>query len=488
MLLLAGHASRAAHFVTPQELAATAAHRVHLGTKARSCEDIEADLNTVGRNIGTAAAMVKSLYGEGGKVFHQHSIGSTFVQFDLSPDRPDFIRHGMFSNEMPNRSFGFANFTTGRSTPAPPHLKPDVTGLTVVLDMNGFPVVLTTTAAPGAFADTAVQFSELAWFPALMTAFLGGWSKDELMATRDSDWKWNQSKAEGVRGRLAALVGELLGESIFFARNIKAAASALLPAIFSGRRSPFLGYSGWFGLGENTGFGSGHPYLLNSVPPSELENGVKAGQERRAFRYGFRLVSEPDDPHSHTEDLKRNVPGFARTLARAYWDRHYLSAEFRKWNFGPVKYELYLQLEDLSNPYKTPLDVNHRAWKSEKIPVATLTLLPAQGGSPEVLERLVREFPANPGLGFHRPVGALGFDRAVGPLVKRDAAAANGSVVGGAYVLSQERRGALAVDNGRIDLEKLQDRLRQMKEEMWRMGYFNKDAGSPQSAAEGSKP
>jgi hypothetical protein len=157
--------AQAAHFVTPQELAETAAQKVHLGAKVRSCEQIIADLEIGGRNIGTAAAMAKTLYGEGTKVFHAHSIGSTFVQLELNPHRPDFLRHGMFSDGMPQTSYGFANFSTGRSTPAPPHLKPDVTGLTVVLDMNGLPVVLTTTAAQGAFADTAVEFSELAWFP-----------------------------------------------------------------------------------------------------------------------------------------------------------------------------------------------------------------------------------------------------------------------------------------------------------------------------------
>jgi hypothetical protein len=313
--------------------------------------------------------------------------------------------------------------------------------------------------------------------PTLMTAFLGGWSKAELMSTRDADWEWNQSKAQGVRGRLAAMVGELLGELIFVTRNFKAASSTLVPAIFSGRRSPFLGYSGWLGLGENTGFGSGHPYLLNSVPPAELDYGANPGQERRAFRYGFRLLPEPWVSHSHTEDLKNNVPGFVKTFARAFRDRHYLSTEFKKWNYGPVKYELYVQLEDQVHPENTPIEANHRRWKSEKTRVATLTLLPSQPGSQEVLEQLVREFPANPGLGYHRPVGALGFDRAVGSIVKRDASP-DQAAIGGAYALSQDRRKAIAVDNGRLDLEELKARLVRMKEDMKRLGYFDNYIGS----------
>ncbi|MBP7844673.1 MAG: hypothetical protein KA116_07640 [Proteobacteria bacterium] len=457
------------HFVTPKELAETATMIVHPLTRARSCEEIIVDLKTVGRNIGTASALTKLLYGHATKVFHNHSIGSAFVRFELMPTRPEFLRQGMFSDAIPSVSYGFANFTTGRSTPNPPHLKPDVTGLTVVLNMNQKPVVLTTTASKGAFGDTGKQFSELAWFPTIMSSVLSGYSKEDLMNTQKADWKWDEKKSKSLRVNLGSILGEALGEGIFIARNPKPALGTLLPAILSGRFSPFFGYRGVLGLGDNIGFGSGHAFLLESLSPEKLDPVKNIGISRTAFRFGFRIVDSPVN-----RALIENEPGLLKTLDRVIgtgWnkaDSRYLSTEFKKWNqAGPIEYEMYVQLEDKTHPENTPIEATHRRWKSEKIPVARMTLLPVKTGADEVLNDFINKIPANPGLGFHRPLGVLALDRSMGPVVSREGLNAGS----GAYSQSSALRGALGVDLQRFQVEAIIEKINSLPELMRSLGY-----------------
>jgi hypothetical protein len=458
------------HFVTPKELAETATMIVHPFIRARSCEDIIVDLKSVGRNIGTASALTKLLYGHATKVFHNHSIGSAFVRFELLPTRPEFLRQGMFSDSIPAVSYGFANFTTGRSTPNPPHLKPDVTGLTVVLNMNQKPVVLTTTASKGAFGDTGKQFSELAWFPSIMSSVLSGYSKEDLMNTQKADWKWDENKAKSLRVKFGSLLGEALGEGIFIARNPKPALGTLLPAILSGRFSPFFGYRGILGLGDNIGFGSGHAFLLESLSPEKLDPVKNIGIKRTAFRFGFRIVDSPAN-----RALIENEPGLLKTLDRVIgtgWnkaDSRYLSTEFKKWNqVGPIEYEMYVQLEDKNHPENTPIEETHRRWKTEKIPVARMTLLPAKKGADAILNDFINKVPANPGLGFHRPLGVLAMDRSMGPVVSREGLNA---VVSGAYSQSSALRGAIGVDLQRFQVEAIIERINSLPEHMRSLGY-----------------
>ncbi|MCB0417955.1 MAG: hypothetical protein H6617_10055 [Bdellovibrionaceae bacterium] len=437
--LYSGTASAHANYHTPTDLAARFGEAFHPLEAPRGDAYLES-VKRAGRNIACSVMvatysnrLLQRAHHHIAKGFHNGIIGQALVKFELLSNRPEWTRHGLFSDDIPATVYGVASLTTGRADEDPWHLKPDVTGMSVGLDVNGKWTVLTTTASVGAFGSTLEGFSHLGSFSAIGAKFFGGIPMERIayvLRTLKEDAPLDDEPYffQGLRRRRME-IGGLIGEGAFVLRHPIAGLGTLVPAILSGRRTPFFGY-------RDVGFGSGHAYLLEETPQMK---------DRVAFRYGFRLAGPPYNQH-----IREKIPGWIKTFTRAIidGDYSYLSTEFnRRMEEGEVVYEMYVQREDKDNPRRTPIERTHRRWKSEKIPVALVTLQGKPGNTAwsfvtSDTARMVRRMPFNPGFNFHLPLGDLGYGRAVGPLVNN---------ISGAYWESAATRQARAIVGGSVD-------------------------------------
>ncbi|MEZ4752054.1 MAG: hypothetical protein R3B54_15895 [Bdellovibrionota bacterium] len=449
--LFGGKSFAEPRYHTPNDLAGRFGEAFHPLEKIRGDEYLES-VKRAGRNIACSVMvatyqnrLIQRAHHHIAKGFHNGIIGQALVRFELLPDRPDWVRHGLFSEEIPATVYGVASLTTGRADEDPWHLKPDVTGMSIGLDVNGKWTVLTTTASVGAFGDTLEGFSHLGSFSAIGAKFFGGIPMERIayvLKTLKEDAPLDDEPwfFQGLRRRRME-IGGLIGEGAFVIRHPIAGLGTLVPAILSGRRTPFYGY-------RDVGFGSGHAYLLEETPSMD---------KREAFRFGFRLAGPPYNQH-----IRENLPSWIKTFTRALieGDHDYLSTEFnRRMEEGEVVYEMYVQREDKRNPNRTPIERTHRRWYSEKTPVALVTLHGKPGNTAwsfvtSDVSRMVRRMPFNPGFNWHLPLGDLGYGRAVGPMVNE---------ISGAYWLSAATRQARAIVGGNLDEAEMSKALEEIQ-------------------------
>lgn len=413
------------HIYTAEELAQRWQGVVHPGENPRG----EAFLKSVklgGFYVGCGAAMAAYANDGLGKVFHEHVIGATVAQFDLDPNRPEFVRYGSFSNDVPQRLWGIAAYTTGRDKKDPNHLMPDATGLGLRLMQGENWISWSSTASRAAFARRGANFPRLTGFPAIARALLGFMSPTGLFEA-------HQGRSAGIEQpdnpyrqrpgwfrRLALGLGGMLGEGAFVLADPSPGFGTLVPAILSGRRSPFPGFS-------DVGYGADTRLLSDAFPLDK----------RRAYRLTFKLADNETN-----RQLLEEIPGWIATFDnnlrgtpanQIYSDssdetrilrRKHLTAQFNKWiqrKGIQIVYDVYIQLDDPEHPDLTPIELSHKGWYSPKIRVATLTLhsigeKPALG---QALNEFANQMHLSPAESMHLPVGDLAWYRSVGRLIGR---------------------------------------------------------------------
>lgn len=420
-------------FYDPTVVADRFFERFHPAEDLRDLRYFES-MQRAGMNIACASAVAAYANRGLSKVFHNGSIGAGIVRFELMPNLPPHLKHGIFSDEMPKEVYGIANFTTGRWDEEPWQLKPDATGLTVGLVVNGKWVVFTTTASAGAFGRTLEDFSHLASYSAMGAMIAGGLTRRELQqvveALRNDEAFQDRAWFPAFR-RLRLSLGGALGEGAFVLRHPIAGLGTLLPATLVGRRSPFTGYA-------DIGFGSGHAYLATDQVPLA---------DRTAFRFGFRLADTP-----FSRRIRRELPSWPATVWRATvgGQHQHLTNEFNKWNeLHDIELEMYVREENKVDPRRTRVESPHRGWYGPETVVARVTVLRRRPGIEggrlygEDLPRVIRRMPFNPGFSTFLPLGDLGYGRAAGPLYGLDQRATG--LDAGAYWRSAMLRHALGM-------------------------------------------
>ncbi len=408
--LCLGIAEGKPHLYTAEEIASKWQGQVHPGEAARGFEFLES-AKTGGFYIGCGAVVASFANDAVSKVFHNDPFAATAYKFVLDPNRDAITRHGAFSDESPQTTWGVAALTTGRDVVGANQLAADVTGLTLFDEYQSW----TATASRGAFARTGPRFARLAGFPALAKMFLGGMSSDQLRAAHagrlaDDEPGDNpyRHRPNWYRRNIAIPAGGLAGQGAFIFADWSPGFGTLVPATLTGRRSPFPGY-------RDIGYGTDTRLLTEDVP---LE-------ERLAFRLQFTLADTETN-----RKLRAQIPGWLETIENnllgtkvneagdRLYPGHHLTAQFDKWMSQEgitVDYDVWMNLESPDRRSQV-IELPHRRFDGELHHVGVISLLP-YGNRYDLNARCVdfaRKAHAGPGLGYHLPVGNLAWFRSVG--------------------------------------------------------------------------
>ena len=403
------------HLYTPDELAQKWQGQVHPGETPRG-DDFRNSIMTGAFYIGCAAGVASFANDEVSKVFHNDLFAATVYRLSLDPNRDAITRHGAFSDDVLQTTWGVAAFTTGRDVVGANQLEPDVTGITLFDEYQSW----TATASRGAFARTGPRFARLAGFPAIMKMILGGMSPEQLRNAHfervnqvppgDNPYRY---RPNWYRRSVAIPAGGMVGQGAFILSDWSPGFGTLVPAVLTGRRSPFPGYS-------DIGYGTDTRLLTEDVPM----------KDRLAYRLQFTLADTETNRR-----LLSEIPGWIETISnnlrgtpvgedgtRLYAGKH-LTAQFDKWMSQEgitVDYDVWMNLENperRSNRIESP----HLRFDGDLHHVGVMSLIP-YGARYELNARCVefaKKAHAGPGVGYHLPVGNLAWYRSVGRLLGR---------------------------------------------------------------------
>lgn len=455
LIMLSSIAVAKPRLYTAEDLSEKWRGQVHPGEKARGDEFMNS-VRLGAFYIGCGAAVASFANDSLSKVFHNDPFAATAYRLTLDPNRAAITRHGAFADDFPQTSWGIAAFTTGRDVEGANQLAVDVTGLTLFDEHQSW----TATASRGAFARTGPKFARLAGFPALAKMFLGAMSAEQLRAahmgrlleTEDGDNPYRR-RPNWYRRNIAIPGGGLAGQGAYILADWSPGFGTLVPAIVTGRRSPFPGYS-------DIGYGTDTRLLTEDVP---LE-------QRLAFRLQFTLADTETNRR-----LRAEIPSWLKTVennvfgtemgpdGERLYPGHHLTAQFDKWMSQEgitVDYDVWMNLERADQRSRV-IESPHLRFDGELHHVGVMSLLP-YGNRYDLNARCVdfaKRAHAGPGVGYHLPVGDLAWYRSVGQLIGRSTPIEIHQVSGrynstavGAYPEGRDLRRAPSLEQQNVEL------------------------------------